>query len=50
MGLRLDAYDVVVEEEVVYDEGDGLGGVARAKAGSYPGRRRSILNSVRAYE
>ena len=28
MGLRLDPYDVLVEEEVVDDEGDGLGGVA----------------------
>ena len=28
MGLRLDAYDVVVEEEVVDDEGYGFGGVA----------------------
>jgi len=28
VGLRLDAYDVVVPEEVVDDEGDGLGGVA----------------------
>ncbi len=28
VGFRLDPYDVVVEEEVVNDEGDGFGGVA----------------------
>ncbi len=31
VGLGLDAYDVVVEEEVVDDEGDCLGGEARAQ-------------------